>query len=86
MRSCADQIEVPDLVVAVVAAEPGALRQDRLEAERAAVIGVEIECEIARRIVELGDDAVVDVGDEPAADLVEYALLDQRSDLVPVDR
>ena len=48
MRAGADEIEVRDRVVAIVDAEPGALGQQRLEAEGRAEMGAEIAREILR--------------------------------------
>ena len=75
MRAGADEVKVRNHVVAVVRAQPAGLGRDRLEPEGAAEVGAEIEREIARGVVELGDDAVVDVGDQAPADLVENALI-----------
>ena len=47
---------------------------------------VQIGAEILRRIVEAGDDPLVNVGDQAVADLVENALLVDRAHFLPVDR
>ena len=86
MRASAHQIEVFDYIIAVMAAQIGALPQDRLKAKRAAQMGVEIACKILGRIAELGHDTVVDIGDEAAANLVENAFLQHRCNLVPIHR
>src|SRR3546814_3740952 len=72
MRAGADEIEVGDVVVAIVHPEPCALRQRRLEAERAPQMRVQIGREILRRIAELGHDPLVDVGDQPATRSEEH--------------
>ena len=71
------------MVVAVVDAEPGALGQDRLKAEGAAEMRVQIVRKIIRRIMEFGDDAVVDVGDQAMPDFVWAASFQSRRDCVP---
>ena len=48
MRSCAYEIEVADDVIAIVHAEIGALREQRLQAEGGAQMGVEFLLEIRR--------------------------------------
>ena len=86
MRARADEVEIVDHVVAIVAAEPGALRQDGFEAEGAAHMGVQIGREISRGVVELGHDPIMDVGDQPLADLVEHALFELLAHFFPIDR
>ena len=86
MRAGTDEIQVADLVVAVVGAEIGALRQHRFQAERAAQMRGEIAREIRRRIMELGHDPLMNIGDQAAADFVQHALFKERPGLVPIDR
>ena len=62
LRACADEIEVRDLIVAIVHAEPRALGQGRLQAEGAAEMRVQIGRKVVRRVVEFGDDPLMDVG------------------------
>ena len=66
--------------------EPGALGEQRLEAERAPEMGVEVGSEILRCIVKAGDDPVMDIGDQPLADFVENAFLVDGAHDLPVDR
>jgi hypothetical protein len=60
-----------DRIVAVVRAEPRALRQQRLQAERAALIGGKVGGEVGRGVVELRPDAIVDIRDQAPAHFVE---------------
>src|SRR5689334_15930451 len=76
MRPRTDEIEVRDMIVAIMDAEPGALGQDRLEAEGAAEMRVQILGKILRRIMEFGHDPLMDVGDQPPPHLVEDALFE----------
>ena len=84
--ACAHEIVVLDHIVAVVAAQVSALPQHRLEAEGAAHVGVQVLLEVLGRVAELGDDPVVDVGDEAATELVEDHLFKLGANFVPVDR
>ncbi len=58
------QIEVGKNIVAIVRAEPGTLRQQRLQAEGAAMMRGQVATEVARRVVETRNDARTDIGDQ----------------------
>ena len=77
MGAGADEIEVADDVVAIVGAEPGALGQQRLEAEGGAEMGAEIAREIRRAEVE---DRISSRSREAGQD----ALLDDREDALGI--
>ena len=86
MRAGADEIEVADDIVAVVGAEPGALGEDRFEAEGTAEMRAEVAAEIAWRVMETGADAAADVGDQALGEGVEDGVGIGLAFLVPVDR
>src|SRR3546814_12982520 len=56
MRPRADEVKIGNRVVPIVGAEPGALPQQRFEAEGAAEMRREVAPEITRRIVKAGDE------------------------------
>lgn len=86
MRSRAHEIEVGDLVVAIVNAEPGGLRQDWLQAERGAQMSMKILAEISRGIVKGGDDPLLQIRNEPFRDFIQNPVPEDGSYLFPVDR
>ena len=86
MRTRADQVEIGNGRIAIVRAQPAALRQARLKREGAAQIGVEIHREVARCVMEADHDPVMNVGDQAAADFLQNALFQHRPDLLPVNR
>src|SRR3546814_1312900 len=74
MGASPGQIEVWDDIVSIMGAEPGALGEQRLQAEGAAQMRRQVAAEIGRGIMKLGDEARTDVGDQAMLDLVQYAL------------
>ena len=65
MRAGSDEIEVRDDVIAIMDAEIGALREDRLKTERAALVRIEVLQKILRRIPEFGLDPILETGNLP---------------------
>src|SRR5476651_210233 len=61
MRACAAEKEAPHVFTFVVRTEPRALREDWLELESAAHVGIEIGLEIERRHDAPGDDMLAHV-------------------------
>jgi hypothetical protein len=78
MSASADQEEVPHLLAAIVRTEPGALRQQRLQAEAGAERGIQIVAEVERRR-DFRDDEMLaqvrqDVGFQPSCDPLSVRL------------
>ena len=74
MRPRADEVKIGNEIVAVVGAEPGALPEDRLEAERAAQMRRQVAAEIQGRVVETRDEIRTKAGKDAAFDLIQYGV------------
>ena len=70
MRASAHKVQVGNGIIAVMRAHIGRLPQHRLQTEGAAQMRRQVTPEIGGRIMEFGDDTLVDVRNQAASDLI----------------
>ena len=85
MGAGADEVEAGNVFALVVEAEPGGLRENGRDGEAGAVRGEEGVAEVGRGDVELGDEVLVEIGEDGFLQLVEDALGVAGPLVVPID-